>query len=40
MIIVVSFIATQRKGLSKLGAFIRRLAPSAAEHTEAMTQVI
>jgi putative membrane protein len=40
LLIVVSFIATQRKGLSKLGAFIRRLAPSAAEHTDAMTQVI
>lgn len=40
LLIVVSFIATQRKGLSKLGAFIQRLAPSAAEHTQAMTQVI
>jgi putative membrane protein len=40
LIIVVSFIATQRKGLSKLGAFIQRLSPSAAEHTDAMTQVI
>jgi putative membrane protein len=40
LIIVVSFIATQRKGLSKLGAFIQRLAPSSAEHTQAMTQVI
>ncbi len=40
LLIVVSFIFTQRKGLSKLGAFIQRLAPSAAEHTNAMTQVI
>jgi putative membrane protein len=40
LLIVVSFIATQRKGLSKLGAFIQRLAPSSAEHTLAMTQVI
>lgn len=40
LVIVVSFIATQRKGLSKLGAFIQRLAPSAAEHTQAMTEVI
>jgi putative membrane protein len=40
LIIVVSFIATQRKGLSKLGAFIQRLAPSAAEHAQAMTEVI
>ncbi len=40
LLIVVSFIATQRKGLSKLGAFIQRLAPSAAEHTQAMTQLI
>lgn len=40
LVIVVSFIATQRKGLSKLGAFIQRLAPSAAEHTDAMSRVI
>ncbi len=40
LLIVVSFIATQRKGLSKLGAFIQRLAPSSAEQTLAMTQVI
>jgi len=40
LLIVVSFIATQRKGLSKLGAFVQKLAPSAAEHTEAMTRVI
>lgn len=40
LLIVVSFIATQRKGLSKLGAFIQRLAPSAADHTQAMSQVI
>jgi putative membrane protein len=40
LLIVVSFIVTQRKGLSKLGAFIQRLAPSAAEHTQAMSQVI
>jgi putative membrane protein len=40
LLIVVSFIATQRKGLSKLGAFIQRLAPSASEHTQAMARVI
>lgn len=40
LLIVVSFIATQRKGLSKLGSFVQRLAPSAAEHTEAMARVI
>jgi putative membrane protein len=40
LIIVVSFIATQRKGLASLGKFIQRLAPSAAEHTQAMTEVI
>ncbi len=40
LIIVVSFIATQRKGLASLGKFIQRLAPSAAEHTDAMTRVI
>lgn len=40
LVIVVSFIATQRKGLAHLGKFIQRLAPSAAEHTQAMTEVI
>ena len=40
LIIVVSFIATQRKGLASLGKFIQRLAPSAAEHTDAMSRVI
>ena len=40
LIIVVSFIATQRKGLASLGRFVQRLAPSAAEHTDAMTRVI
>ena len=40
LIIVVCFIATQRKGLASLGKFIQRLAPSAAEHTEAMSRVI
>ena len=40
LLIVVSFIATQRKGLASLGKFIQRLAPSAAEHTQAMTEVI
>jgi putative membrane protein len=40
LLIVVSFIATQRKGLSKLGAFVQKLAPSTAEHTDAMTKVI
>ena len=40
LIIVVSFIATQRKGLSKLSAFVERLAPSTAEHADAMTRVI
>jgi putative membrane protein len=40
LIIVVSFIATQRKGLASLGKFVQRLAPSAAEHTDAMTRVI
>ena len=40
LFIVVSFIATQRKGLASLGKFIQRLAPSAAEHTQAMTEVI
>jgi putative membrane protein len=40
LLIVVSFIATQRKGLDSLGKFIQRLAPSAAEQTQAMTRVI
>jgi putative membrane protein len=40
LIIVVSFIATQRKGLASLGKFVQRLAPSTAEHTQAMTEVI
>ncbi len=40
LIIVVSFIATQRKGLDSLARFVQRLAPSAAEQTHAMTQVI
>lgn len=40
LVIVVSFIATQRKGLASLGKFVQRLAPSAAEHTDAMSRVI
>jgi putative membrane protein len=40
LLIVVSFIVTQRKGLEGLGRFVQRLAPSAADSTHAMTEVI